>query len=357
MPASCDVPNRNYLDPRQCLEGVDPALKLVFEEFGKECKHLFAAWETQKALHEKYAKLTADGKIHKHFESEASFKWQFTKLYIAQAQPVQGEEGMADDNYDLLAAWEAMRARHAKECFSFICLHQKQCLDIYESEIAHAKLQQKLEDKLHAWFAQHAYDDAGVQQTMLSKAGLFVDSLIRLERPAIQARMDKEKELRQKREQSLLDARSKWESMDVKDVLSPALFELAKLSGGKHKPITLKDDSALAFLVQSNEELMEKHKVKIVGESPSKPSASSSRVRAPTPKRLPKKQARPGSKSQSSRGRSNSASTGGSRRSSKSSAHSSSRAATPRRFRFADDKVGKGKGKKKGKGKGKPKRK
>ena len=357
VPASCDVPNRKYLDPRQCLEGVDPALKLVFEEFGKECKHLFAAWETQKALHEKYAKLTADGKIHKHFESEASFKWQFTKLYIAQAQPVQGEEGMADDHYDLLAAWEAMRERHAKECFSFICLHQKQCLDIYESEIAHAKLQQKLEDKLHAWFAQHAYDDAGVQQTMLSKAGLFVDSLIRLERPAIQARMDKEKELRQKREQSLLDARSKWESMDVKDVLSPALFELAKLSGGKHKPITLKDDSALAFLVQSNEELMEKHKVKIVGESSSKPSASSSKVRAPTPKRLPKKQARPGSKSQSSRGRSNSASRGGSRRSSKSSAHSSSRAATPRRVRFADDKDGKGKGKKKGKGKGKPKRK
>ena len=70
VPASCDVPNRNYLDPRQCLEGVDPALKLVFEEFGKECKHLFAAWETQKALHEKYAKLTADGKIHKHFESK-----------------------------------------------------------------------------------------------------------------------------------------------------------------------------------------------------------------------------------------------------------------------------------------------
>ena len=135
----------------------------------------------------------------------------------------------------------------------------------------------------------------------------------------------------------------------MKDVLSPALFELAKLSGGKRKPITLKDDSALAFLVQSNEELMEKHKVKIVWESSSKPSASSSRVRAPTPKRLPKKQARPGSKSQSSRGRSNSASRGGSRRSSKSSAHSRSRAATPRRVRFADDKDGKGKGKKKGK--------
>lgn len=96
VPASCDVPNRKHLDPRQCLEGVDPALKLVFEEFGKA---FFSARKTQKALREKYAKLTADGKIHKHFESEASFKWQFTKLYIAQAQPVQDEEGMADDNY------------------------------------------------------------------------------------------------------------------------------------------------------------------------------------------------------------------------------------------------------------------
>ena len=125
VPASCDVPNRKYLDPRQCLEGVDPAFKLVFEEFGRECNHFFVAWETQKALHEKYAKLTADGKIHKHFESEASFKRQFPKLYLAQAQPVQCEEGMADDNYDLLAAWEAMRGRYARECFSFICLHQK----------------------------------------------------------------------------------------------------------------------------------------------------------------------------------------------------------------------------------------
>jgi len=28
------------------------------------------------------------------------------------------------DDYDLLAAWQAMRARHAEECFEFVCQHR-----------------------------------------------------------------------------------------------------------------------------------------------------------------------------------------------------------------------------------------
>ena len=45
---------------------------------------------------------------------------------------------------------------------------------------------------------------------------------------------------------------TKFEIMDVKDVLSPALFERAKLGGSITKPVTLKDDRALAFLVKDN---------------------------------------------------------------------------------------------------------
>ena len=98
---------------------------------------------------------------------------------------------------------------------------------------------------------------------MVQKSKQFVDSLVRLERPKVQNRIDKDKELKQKREQALLDATCKWESLDVKDVLSPALLELASRGSARSKPLTVKEDSALAFLVKDNVELQEKHRIKI----------------------------------------------------------------------------------------------
>ena len=351
-----DAPSRGFLDPKHCIEGVDPALKCVFEDFAKESRHMFTAWETQRTLHEKYSKLVSENKLHTHFEAEASLKWQFTKLYIAQAKPVACEACMSDDadDYDLLAAWQAMRARHAEECFEFVCQHQEQCLNIYEAEVSVPALQQKLQDRMQVWFAEHGYTDDGIKQTMSAKAVQFVDSLVRQERPAVQSRMNKQKQVQQKREQAVLEAKSKWESMDVKDVLSPALFELAKLGGSRRKPITLNDDSALAFLAQNNAELMEKHKLKIVPASSSKPTSSK---RTPTPKRAAKKPEKKDKRRQQSRGRSSSGSRHGSRRpSSRSSGRSSARGASSgKQVRFADEERGKGKGK--GKGKNKQKRK
>ena len=117
-----DAPSRWFLDPKRYIEGVDPALKYVFEDFAKESRHMCTARESQRTLHEKYSKLVSENKLKTHFETEASLKWQFTKLYIAQAKPVACEAGMSDDadDYDLLAAWQAMRARHAEECFEFV---------------------------------------------------------------------------------------------------------------------------------------------------------------------------------------------------------------------------------------------
>ena len=137
-------------------------------------------------------------------------------------------------------------------------------------------------------------------------------------------------------------------------MLSPALFELAKLGGSRRKPITLNDDSALAFLAQNNAELMEKHKLKIVPASSSKPTSSK---RTPTPKRAAKKPEKKDKRRQQSRGRSSSGSRHGSRRPlSRSSGRSSARGASSRKqVRFADEEKGKGKGK--GKGKNKQKRK
>ena len=108
-----DAPSRWLLDPKRYIEGVDPALKYVFEDFAKESRHMLTVWETQRTLHEKYSKLVSENKLKSHFEAEASLKWQFTKLYIAQAKPVACEAGMSDDadDYDLLAGDESPACR------------------------------------------------------------------------------------------------------------------------------------------------------------------------------------------------------------------------------------------------------
>ncbi|CAE7229636.1 unnamed protein product [Symbiodinium sp. CCMP2592] len=253
----------------------------VFESFAKDTKHTFAAWETQRSLHDKYSKLVDENRLHAHFQAEATFKWQFAKRYIAQAQPLAPDGSgiaMTDEPYDLLADWEEMRKRHAQECFAFVRLHQERCLKMYDEEVSCEALQRKLRDKVVAWLAQYGYNDAGIAESMVHKSKQFVDSLVRLERPRVKNRIDKDKEQKQKREQALLDATCKWESLDVKDVLSPALLELASRGSARSKPLTVKEDSALAFLVKDNAELQEKHRIKI----------TSSAVRVPTPKHKPK---------------------------------------------------------------------
>ena len=328
--------SHEFHEPKQLLEGIDPGLKKVFEDFAKETEHLFAAWATQKTLSEKYTALQSDNKLHPHFQAEASFKWQFTKLYASHAKPVDCEEQMADDDYELPVAWAELRKKHANECFQFVCQHQERCLQVYDNAVSQTSLQLQLSDKVEAWFAEHEFNDVSIKRVMLQKTVPYVESLIRLKRPSIQARMNKNKQIQQKRQQALTDAMTKFESMDVKDVLSPALFELAKLGGSRKKPVTLKDDSALAFLVKDNPELQEKYGLKIV-------SASAARRRTPTPKRRPQKPSR-------SPGRSNSA-----------SRKPQSILKDPhKQVRFTGNDKGKGKGKDKskdGKGKGKSKRK
>ena len=333
--------SRLFQEPKDLLIGVDPALRGVFESFAKDTKHTFAAWETQRSLHDKYSRLVDENKLHAHFQAEAAFKWQFAKRYIAQAQPLAPDgsgTAMTDESYDLLADWEEMRQRHAQECFAFVRIHQERCLKMYDEEVSCETLQRKLADKVVAWLAQHGYNDAGIAESMVHKSKQFVDSLVRLERPKVQNRIDKDKELKQKRDQALLDATCKWESLDVKDVLSPALLELASRGPARGKPLTVKEDSALAFLVKDNAELQEKHRIKI----------TSSAVRVPTPKHKPKPSPRRGRATDRSPSRHRPTSIlKGSRSPSKSRASS--------RVSFADGAKGKGKGKGKGQGKGRGK--
>ena len=125
------------------------------------------------------------------------------------------------------------------------------------------------------------FDDLEVQRVLKQAACQFAQSFVRGTRPKIQTRMAKDKEQQQKSEQVLLEAKSKWEEMDVKDVLSPALFEL--LGAKQKRSCKIKEDSALAFLVKDNEELCRRHNVKILSE------AARSSKRAPTPKKGPGK--------------------------------------------------------------------
>ena len=263
QPSSSAAPApKPYVDPKSILEEVDPQIRTVFQEFEVESKNLFSAWTTQKAMQHKYERLKHDNALHPHFEAEAKHQWQFTKLYIAHAQPVAHEQTDMTDGYDLKEAWSSMRRRHAKECFDFVCQHQEKCMELYDGLVKFPVLQQKLSDRLDSWFVQHGYDDQSVRATLQSKAALFVEGLLRSEFPKAQSRVEKEKEHRAKRDKALLDASEKWQGMEVKDVLSPALFELAKL-GGARRPVKLKSDSALAYLVQDKPELQKKYNVKI----------------------------------------------------------------------------------------------
>lgn len=279
-----NLESKLFQGPQKALVGVDPALQQVFTAFRKEALHLFEAWETQKKVQAKYAKLSEEGKLHPHLQAEADHKWQWTKLFAAHAQPLMPDgRDMQDGSYDIAEAWSALRLKHARECFSFVCEHQQQCVKFYENEISMQSLQQKLLDRLDAWLAEHEYDDVAMKQALKQRAQQFVESLIRTERPKIRSRMSKEKEVQEKRQQALLEARSRWEEMDVKDVLSPALFELKHL-GAKQKGSTkIRDDSALAFLVKDNAELCQKHNLKMVPASASRPE------RELTPKRVPRK--------------------------------------------------------------------
>ena len=184
---------------------------------------------------------------------------------------------------------------------------------------------------------------------------------MRLEKPKIHSRMAKEKENLAKREQALTDATCKWQSMDVKDVLAPALLELSQHGSSRKKPIKTRDDSALAFLVKDNADLCDKYKLKITAASPQVGASSgSSHKRRPTPKKASargRQHSRSADRSPSNknakphsilRGRGS-----GSRR---TSSRSTSRESSQKKVRFAKTtEKGKGQGKSKSKKKQKGK--
>ena len=100
---------------------------------------------------------------------------------------------MADDDYELSVAWAELRKKHANESFQFVCQHQERCLQVYDNAVSQTSLQLQLSDKVEAWFAEHEFNDANIKHVMLQKGVSHVESLIRLKRPSIEARMNKDK--------------------------------------------------------------------------------------------------------------------------------------------------------------------
>ena len=191
---------------------------------------------------------------------------------------------MSENPYDIAEAWNQMRARHAQECFDFVSCHQERCVQHYEALVRQSSLQQKLLDKVISWFAANDIQDVAMQRTMQRKADALVESILRAEMPKLRSRMEKEKEKVEKRDKEVTEAMTKWSMMEVKDVLSPAMLELARLGHAK-KPLAVQEDSALAFLIKDNEDLQKKYKLKIAkagaeGKPVPKPSKPQ---RKPTP--------------------------------------------------------------------------
>ena len=89
-------------------------------------------------------------------------------------------------------------------------------MEMYEGLAKIPVLQQKLMDRLESRFAQHGYDDHSVKATLQSKVALFVECLLRSEFPKSQSRVEKEKELKAKRDKTILEASEKWQAMEVK---------------------------------------------------------------------------------------------------------------------------------------------
>ena len=145
-------------------------------------------------------------------------------------------------------------------------------MQLYDQQVSVEELKNRLLDNLAAWVAEHGYNDNAVHNAMKATAKQFVESTIRAERPKLQTRMNKDKENYEKRQQASIEAKSKWESMDVKDVLSPALLESAQAKTARNKPIRVQDGGALAFLVKDNAELCRQHNIKFeAGQAPNTP--------------------------------------------------------------------------------------
>lgn len=359
---------QSFQSPEKVLDSLDPTLRDVMQRWKTSFKKDLAHLATQTELQEKYQKIVEDNAIMKQFQQEATRQWQWPHEYASVARPVLGIDAdeAADSQYDLNAAWESLRKKHALECQSFIIEHQKRALQFFERKVDAARVKQHVNDLFEDWkgkYGNFLTVEAALQTQNMCKS--YMHSVIRSEIPKMKGRLSESAELRKKQASALLDAETKFQSMDPQMLI--ALIELdkhavqsSKADNAKAKRVDVPKSSQLAALVKKFPDLNNHFEIKLTDSKAQKPS--NAQRRQPTPHPNGRRVSRSSSKrsSENSAGRSNVVRRSTSRSSARSTSLQSSRASSKRSSRASSKsnqpRKGKGKGKSKGhsraKGKG-----
>ena len=192
------------------------------------------------------------------------------------------------------ACWEALRLKHARECWHLVHAHQTTCLELHNNLSKPEKLQQDMKDRLRAWFPDKCYLTGQMKQQYLIEADRYVEAFVPVEFPKALSRLDRELKQVQKRDLALQEAESKWRAADSKQLLTQALLELDGHRGkSKTSSKSIVKTNALGWLVGQNPDPQSDYNIKLVDAAVGNPGDTRSRSHA-------KKQRRSSGKSRSS---------------------------------------------------------
>ena len=195
--------------------------------FKNNVKH----YATQKALKQKYEFEIEQGRMHKHLSAEAQFKWQWPKAFLTD----QGQLGMQDHESE----WQALRKRHAQECWEYICQTQDKCLDFFTRLIS---VENQLKE-LWALIEEKKAETGNFVPRMLPSEKekilltRFVHLTLQEELPKAATRWEKEKDEEQKRKKALREAHEAFQAYSTKSLLALAAAEMAQLKDKKDKKV------------------------------------------------------------------------------------------------------------------------
>lgn len=356
----------DYETPEAVMDKIDPIFRPTLKDWTKKFKNTLEKLATHEDLSRKYNKLADEGKLHRHFESEAKFMWQFPEAYALQALPQADTEDHLSLAYDLRASWTELRTRHAREAFDFVLKHQEKIHEYYSNEVDIHKLKATLRDQIRECYEKN-YEGVDAQPLLrntLARADSYVALVFRKEYPQVRTRMKRSAEERSKREQSLLEAEARLSMMDTKPLLLTGLMELNSRRG---ENTGNSDSDVLNYLKKLYPETVQEYEKNKKHQPKPKPKA---RIRSKTPHPATAKttsesrSSRPSSRSrtsfsdskpQRSTSRPRSTSRAGSTRSRASSTRSSNKGKGKSTGKSTDKGKGKGKGKRKSFNKGRGK--
>ena len=143
-------PKKDYTTEKDILKEVPKGVREVFLKWHSSCKNLLSQLYNARELQEKYAALDKDKRLMKAFESEATRAWQWPRYFQSTAVLMDEAPGALTylpENFEISAAWTALRRQHAEDCHRFIVCYNKQCT-IRLSEVTKIEYQLGLVDSM-----------------------------------------------------------------------------------------------------------------------------------------------------------------------------------------------------------------